>query len=105
MTQKRHSQREVSPKRPDRLGRTPTHFLVIAACLCFMYAIGIANLKSAPITHYGEWNSLREVGWKPDEPLNSFPEIIALIKKHSSDHGPLHFFLMRIRANSSAPIC
>ena len=61
-----------------------------------MYVTGIANLKSAPITHYGEWNSLREVGWRPNGPLNSFPEIIARIKKHSSDHGPLHFFLMRI---------
>jgi len=96
MTQKRQSQREVSPKRPSRLGRSRAHVLVIAACLCFMYATGIANLKSAPITHYGEWNSLREVGWKPHEPLNSFPEIITLIKKHSSDQGPLHFFLMRI---------
>lgn len=96
MIQKRRHAPEISSKRASRLGRSRAHFLVIAACLCFMYATGIANLKSAPITHYGEWNSLREVGWKPNEPLNSFPEIIALIKKHSSDHGPLHFFLMRI---------
>ena len=96
MTQYRRRKAEVSVNRRSRLGRSRAHFLVIAACLCFIYVTGIANLKSDPITHYSEWNSLRHVGLTTHEPLNSFPEIVASIQKKSSDHGPLYFFLMRV---------
>ena len=96
MTHQRWRKADQPENAQHPLGRSPAHFLVIVACLCFMAAAGITNLKSAPITHYSEWNSLRHVGFKPHEPLNSFPEIVASIQKHSSDHAPLSFFLMRV---------
>ena len=80
----------------NRRDRSYTHFLVVAACLCFVYLIGVTNLKSDPIKSFSEWNSLRHVSISPLERPNSIPEILASVEKYSSQHGPLYFLLMRI---------
>ena len=77
------------------LGRSHLHFAVIFVCLLLTYVLGVSNLKSDPITAFSEWNSLRHVSLSPAEPPNSVADILASVKIHSREHGPLYFVFMR----------
>lgn len=75
--------------------RSNAHFIVAAACFCFVYVFGVSNLKSDPVTAFSEWNSLRHISLTRSGPANSIADVLASIERYSSDHGPLYFVILR----------
>lgn len=69
------------------------HFLLVAASLLAVYAIGITKLKAAPISH-SEWNSQQHLFKTYLDPAYSVSETLASVSTNSAQHGPLYFVLL-----------
>ena len=70
------------------------HYLAVGFCLCFVYAVGVTNLKTDPIKSYSEWNSIRHLNIDPHRPQKPLSGILESISEFSPDHGPLYFVLL-----------
>ena len=71
------------------------HFLIIAACLGFVYVTGVTQLKSNPLGS-DDWNSVKHLFNRHLDPPFTIAETIDSVIRRSPDHGPLYFVLLNI---------
>ena len=79
----------------NRTGRTCAHFLLVGASLLFVYALGITNLKSVPISH-SESNTQKNLYKTYLDPPYSVAQTLESVSERSEQHGPLYFVLLNI---------